>query len=344
MITPVYNDDYRNTFIEWKSSFHDIMKISAELKEETINALKQIDTSARLIMQFRDQFDENSLKDFMSWINSIIEIIQQYVKVDNRMTGGYDRFHGKILSSATNLNALFSTMMPKISQLIDITEQSTKKKEIDDLHEKAIKEGAEITILSDSLSKTIELFKEEYNPLLARLSFADYREDFSTIAKADKKSSVNWLMASIGAILITLLAVYCFFSTSTDYTQINAALANKTEDSFPNSSQVLFYLEVFKAVFYRVFFISLGIFIIKVCINKYKTTQHNFTVNTHKANSLKAALTFMDKTSDTRIHDKIILHAANAIFSHQPTGYNDKTPENLGIGEKAIDKLIERTS
>jgi hypothetical protein len=69
---------------------------------------------------------------------------------------------------------------------------------------------------------------------------------------------------------------------------------------------------------------------------------HNYTVNKQKANSLSAAIILLEKSKTDIGNDNLMLQAATAIFSHQPTSYNSNDPENMvtAITEKIIDKSI----
>ncbi|KOP37778.1 hypothetical protein DBB36_21930 [Flavobacterium sp. WLB] len=68
---------------------------------------------------------------------------------------------------------------------------------------------------------------------------------------------------------------------------------------------------------------------------------HNYTVNKHKANSLDASIRLLERLYSEKAKDEVLTNAANAIFSHQPTGYSNKDPENLQstITEKVFEKI-----
>lgn len=68
---------------------------------------------------------------------------------------------------------------------------------------------------------------------------------------------------------------------------------------------------------------------------------HNHVVCRHKASSLDSAKKLINNTTSPEIHQFILASAANAIFSHQNTGYNDKEEGSDGANLAILSKLMD---
>ncbi len=63
----------------------------------------------------------------------------------------------------------------------------------------------------------------------------------------------------------------------------------------------------------------------------YKAQKHNETLNKHRANALMTFRAFVEGTSDARVKDALLMHAAQAAFSGRPTGYETSDQESQSI-------------
>ena len=100
----------------------------------------------------------------------------------------------------------------------------------------------------------------------------------------------------------------------------------------------ILYLEIFKSVSFRLFILSTAVYILHFCVNNFRASKHNQTINLQKSNSLGAALQILDTAKSIQAKDEIMIRAADAIFSHQTTGYNKKESlKNTPIAQRILD-------
>lgn len=124
-------------------------------------------------------------------------------------------------------------------------------------------------------------------------------------------------------ILHSLLKDFCFEVACFD------DLAAKNYDAVcENCGESVLYLEIAKAVAYRLLVISFLLFLVGICVKNYYAAMHNYIISTHKANSLAAARSMLSLNLSPKANDDLMTLAASAIFSHQSTGYNSKEPQN----------------
>jgi hypothetical protein len=189
----------------------------------------------------------------------------------------------------------------------------------------------------------LKSFEERYkNELFNKAEIIKQENAFSEDAKKFKNASKYWLGGIIGFSLV-LVIILCFA-----FKNFHFELSGFEKIKDINYSSVcedcnkhILWLEIFKAVTYRIFLISFILYVISICVKNYNANMHNYTTNKHKANSLSAALVLLDKAKTNDGNDHLMIQAANAIFSHQPTSYNSKDPENLTttLTEKIVDKV-----
>jgi len=157
---------------------------------------------------------------------------------------------------------------------------------------------------------------------------------FSEAANRFRKVGWVWLSGIVVfsivfvVILCLLLKSFCFELNC--YQKVGELNYN---DICTDCNRQVLYLEMAKAVTFRILVISFMLFLIGVCVKNYYAAMHNYTVNTHKANSLAAARTMLGLNLSAKGRSQLMTMAASAIFSHQSTGYNSKRPENATLGQ-----------
>lgn len=63
------------------------------------------------------------------------------------------------------------------------------------------------------------------------------------------------------------------------------------------------------------------------CGRGYRGASHNWIVNAHRANALTTFREFLEGTENNSTKDAVLLHAAQCVFSHQPSGFSDPKQE-----------------
>jgi hypothetical protein len=71
----------------------------------------------------------------------------------------------------------------------------------------------------------------------------------------------------------------------------------------------------------------------------YRAKMHNSIINKHRHNALRTFETFIGEASDIQTKNAVLLQAAQAIFSPQPSGFAP-TPESEAIGSPTILEVI----
>ncbi len=69
--------------------------------------------------------------------------------------------------------------------------------------------------------------------------------------------------------------------------------------------------------------VAIPVAIAIVFAKAFRACLHNYVVNKHRANAIRAYLWFARTTSSTAVKDTALLHVASAIFSHQSSGFAD---------------------
>lgn len=204
------------------------------------------------------------------------------------------------------------------------------------------KEQDDLLIIS---KKEYNDIKTEFLPFIRSLNIARYKDDFSTVAKESQKEAYIWLGALIFSTIVLSIFLGCFILSGFEFQNINSTVEKNAELFGKGLGKTLFYLEIAKAIFYRLIVLSICTFIIKICYSNYKAAKHNVIINKHKDNSMKGALGLINSASDEKVKDQILQLAANAVFAHQASGYNDKEVDSnnySSIVDKVAGKVADK--
>ncbi|GMT96354.1 hypothetical protein KH5H1_04730 [Corallococcus caeni] len=79
----------------------------------------------------------------------------------------------------------------------------------------------------------------------------------------------------------------------------------------------------------RFILLSIVFYVLSICGRNYRTNRHNFIVNRHRSLALSTFGVFVSSTKDPKIKDAILIQAASAIYSPQPSGYSIDQNEPL---------------
>ena len=70
-------------------------------------------------------------------------------------------------------------------------------------------------------------------------------------------------------------------------------------------------------------------------------SQHNYVINKHKQNALQTFLALVNSTTHEGKKDIILTYAADCIYSHQETGFNNKSKSKDSTPAEQIAKVVE---
>ena len=214
--------------------------------------------------------------------------------------------------------------------------------QIKSLSEKSEKDANIIENLKTKLTSDLNTFESRYKDQFTRAELMKQQDIFSIQASDYKTKSNFWSKLIIATSLFLVFALWIVFNNFCFEFSCFDKICDVNYDSLAkNANEKILYLEIFKSVAYRLFIISFILYLINFCVKNFNASMHNYTVNSHKANSLSAAIILIDKARTDEGNDNIMTQAANSIFSHQSTGYINKNPENLqaSFTEKIIDKI-----
>lgn len=361
-----------NSEFEFLRSKWEFIKIDKVIREEMgVLSLKDLEPLLNEIKlklvrvdSVKTTLSETLLDEFTSIVKELIDYLtgvakltdQQFVTTREQIKSTVHRHNEEILNIwpqivaiiiDNNSNVEFEEMFEELRILKEQNNDSNievekRLEELRLLKEKTDEDAATIERLKNSLNDDITTFNERYkNEIFGKAEILRQEDTFFKDAQEFKRISRNWFIGIIftSALLITILFFvfkqFCFELVCFDETcTFNYDLICK------GCNRSVLNLEIFKAIAFRVVLISFLSYLINICVRNYNANMHNYTVNKHKANSLSAALILLDKAKTDDGNDQIMTQAANAIFSHQPTGFNKKDPENIAsITEKVIEKM-----
>lgn len=294
--------------------------------------------------QVKEKIGDNLLSQVYNVYKQIIGQLNQVIKYNN----------GQFVSNKINIEnqiiAQYEQLLNHWPQVVAIINDTAENKDVTELLEELDKrtkkseaDAKEIEELKTRLSAELKDFEKKYKDQFKRAEIVNQREIFS-IQAADYNSKANrWLYGVIGSSLLLFFILWMVFKNFcfdlSCYVNVSDINYNQID---PSGNRIILYLEIFKAVAYRLFLISFLIYLVSFCVKNYNASKHNQTVNSQKANSLNAALVLLERAKTDDGNDSIMSQAASAIFSHQPTGYNKKDPEN--VSKSITGKIIEKVN
>jgi hypothetical protein len=244
--------------------------------------------------------------------------------------------------------------IPKLTYLIDSNEldglveesksqiQELKKnqKEIESIFESAKEIGQEIKATSESVKETVQnTIRPEIEKAAAIIGSRDF-EKSATKNLATKELYGKLIIAWLILLLIYIIYLgnnFCFEFKC----MYNCCLID-FESKLKSAGNKILNYEIGKAIFYRLLIVSIGLIILRFLISNFRAAAHNEIINNHRADALAAGFLLMDKAGGEASHEISAL-VANAIFAHQPTGYNNKEPENIvNAIEKVAGKFTDK--
>lgn len=347
MATQGHLDQFKIQLKAWKQL--DYEKIyREELGTESFVNIKTLINDLTTKINRTDQVKEKIGDSLLSQVYNVYkQIIAQLNQVINYNNG---QFVSNKAAIENQINTQYENLLnywPQVVAIINDTAEnqdaSELLSELDKLSKKSESDAKEIEDLKIRLSSELKDFEKRYKDQFKRAELVNQREIFSIQSSDYEKASFWWLIGVIASSVILLIVLWMVFKNFcfdlTCYSGIAEINYNQIDSS---GNRTILYLEVFKAVAYRLFLISFVLYLVNFCVKNYNANKHNQTVNSQKANSLNAALVLLERAKTDDGNDNIMTQAASAIFSHQPTGYNKKDPEN--ISKSVTEKIIEKVN
>jgi hypothetical protein len=348
MATQQHITNFENQYKAWKS-----IDLSKVYRDET--GTLSFKSIKPLITKFNTQI-ERILPILPELSNSLLEQINNIIIQINGVLNTCANYNeSQFIAQKTNTETQFNTHYQSFliywPQIVALLKDSEKKVDVDaeklldqikELSKKSEKDAKTIEDLKTKLSSEINDFENRYKEQFQKAEIVSQITVFTSQASKFLGFSKYWLIGIIvSSIFLSIMLFVIFKCFCFEVSCFNKILEINYESICKDCNRAILYLEIFKAVAFRLFIISFIVYVLNFCVKNYNACMHNYTINNHKANSLDAALRLLEKAYSDNAKDNIMTQASNAIFSHQPTGYSKKDPTNTQspITEKIIEKI-----
>ncbi len=220
------------------------------------------------------------------------------------------------------------------SNLIKLRENLAKQNEL--AKEELNRLSTEIKNLNTRLEQEKKLQEDRFQDL-SKVELLKQEEIFTKAGKLNRIYSWLWLLGIIAATIVLV----CFLGKFVKDFCIDMSCVENYKTNCPDCNYSWVILELVRSSIYRIAIISIIVYLLVFTVKNYNATMHNYTINVHKANSFAAAFVMINGTITEKGKDDIMTYAAQAIFSHQNSGYigKDNEPSNPLLVEKIIEKI-----
>ncbi|MBO6740790.1 MAG: hypothetical protein JJ916_13135 [Phycisphaerales bacterium] len=172
---------------------------------------------------------------------------------------------------------------------------------------------------ADSLMKSLEGSKVQAEKALdviqgvaAESGVSAQAGYFESEAERAEDSASKWFWATaVFSLILVAAAVILLITSSHEFFRVDSVYAS-------------IQLVAGKALIYATL-TSLVLF----SSRNYNTCKHNATINRHRFNSLRTYTALVEAAGDSANRDIVLTHAAECIFSDQPTGYNKQDTSEI---------------
>lgn len=347
MATQGHLDQFNLQLKAWKELDYDKIYREDLGTESFVNIktlIDDLDVKLNRTDKVKEKIGDQLLAQVYNIYKQIIAHLSQVINFNNgQFVSNKTSVENQIKANYEQLLNFWPQVVAIINDTADKKDASELLRELDKLSKKSESDAKEIEEIKSRLSSELKDFEKKYKDQFKRAELVNQREVFSIQATEYNKVAKKWLWGVIisSIILIIVLWVvfknFCFdLNCYSKVSEINYSQIDST------GNKAVLYLEIFKAVAYRLFLISFIIYVVNFCVKNFNASKHNQTVNFQKANSLNAALILLERAKTDEGNDNVMTQAASAIFSHQPTGYTKKDPEN--ISKSITEKIIQKVS
>ena len=311
--------------------------------------LIDIQKKLKLILEndiIKDLADKNA-SDLMASITNIGRIVMDVI-----LTHDNDSFLDIRKDTIVKMEAaidVFKLIWLRVSPLIiekkfenlnseSFVEEAKIRNERTREFESEIEKSVEVvTEIKNTLESKISAIENRYQDVVEKFELASGTMMFENLASKNLKKANRWLYPAgiFFGILLVLLYFFWLNICKNHLCILDQGLCQfcKLKSIGVEYTQSLFIFELIKVWAFKVFCVSLLLYIIVFCLKQYQIEMHNYTLNSHKAGALNSSTFLLEVIGKTIRQDnesakeQIIKTAAEAIFSHQKTGYNSKDKE-----------------
>lgn len=346
MVTHNYIEEFEKSYRNWVLAYNALTKTSNP--EKLIEEVNYFDAFVEKVFDYRYKIADDTLLHLSGIYQTLVSIIDNYLR-----TSKTEQFATNTINLLlARKDEMYQFSIPLEKMFLSVG-ANTKVIELEKSINTATSISNKLKIQFEDSVKNIDgkvkqsteqlnRISTEMRPLMRVLELAKYSDDFASMSIKNEESANKWLFYLQMSILVFIFIVGNFVMSAFEFNNINSSVKQNANELYSGIGHSLYFLEIGKAIFYRLIILSIGTFIIKACYTNYRAEKHNCLVNSHKDNSMKGAIGLINSATDESVKDHILQLAASAVFSHQPTGYNDKEVESMGFGERIIEKIIEK--
>ncbi len=324
--------DVLNSFIEIYRDLEAILTSNRDNQENIIDEFTKNYEFSLLLLE--DLFLDKSIRETYNINFSDFAILRERLAmlINARRRAGLDKLFEKdeIFSelsksqkqNAENLKRELKQEMEKWTKSFYINQS----KEFSEISQKGKEEAKYIEDLRKKMEFEIEEIKARYKDDLSNFELIKQELIFTKAADWNKRSSYIWSGILITLIIILVIASCIFINMCwKDTCKVFVNYANQPLEFL----RTLFYTDLAKNILIRLFLLSMLVFMIKYAMKHINALMHNYTVNTHKANSLAAAMRIFASIKNESTRDLVMASATKEIFNQQRTGYLTKEDGKL---------------
>lgn len=210
-------------------------------------------------------------------------------------------------------------LLPLAFTATQATDYSRIEREAKGYHATMAEEHKKLLQFVEKAKKEAAAALEAVRDQAAEAGVASNAQIFQKSAAQFSSAAGKWMKATIIASSITLLVACGFLWLAFAY--------------HPGSTA-----EAVQYVVAKIFILSVLMFSVYWCAREYKSLKHNQTLTEHRANALLTFRAFVEGSSDERVKDAVLLHAAQAAFAGRPTGY-DSPDSDVGTVNPVVEIL-----
>lgn len=304
--------------------------IGEEVSEPTLTQFTtQIDHVIQILKQAGNADDINYINNGQQFENQLIKINEEILKL-------WSEFRTIILEKDFSATERIKNLSQYEVKITELTEQ------LQNQQNKASEDTKIIHDLKNKLENEFNNFDSRIKETITKGEFLVQQDIFKKQAERHKKIANNWLYGIAMAIaILVFVTIYIFNNFCFETKCLGISQLTSYNTIYPNCGHQILIFELLKSILFRLFIVSTSLYLLIFCVRNYNAQMHNFTINSHKENAFAAALSLLSKAKTPEGNDKLMVEAAQSIFSHQKTGYGGKESEiqNLNMLTSLIDKF-----
>lgn len=266
-----------------------------------------------------------------------IEILNLDQKAIDELSELVDRLRNIQQFGSNELNAEYRTckvLYDRINLRNNPPDKKINPKITEDLQEEYLKKlkdaASEAESVLGSLSGRAKDFEERYGPGIQNRELLLQQSAFRDQAIDELSRASQFMVWAVLAGVFLAFSIFLMFN----YAGIDYNLPNKATNYnalCKDCGRSILIYEIVRNILFRILVVSVGGYIVAICIKNYNASMHNYEINLHRANALDAAHRIIIRSGSPETQQEILKLAAQAIFSYQKTGHLDKETEPTNI-------------